>query len=122
MAVQVRYIPPKINAAVRLAVAKDAIEREGARELLVRTLPHVPFDTGTLYASGDYRETINGHAAVTFSAVNEEDHYDYAAHVHEDMTADHPHGESKFLERTMHRDGGAVLHVMAHLLARVFHL
>jgi hypothetical protein len=113
MAVQFRYVPPKIDAGLVVHGLVKAAETAGAHALLAASQPLVPVDEGTLKASGTVEHDGHG-AAVSYSATNEADGYNYAAKQHEDETLNHPNGgQAHYLMDPMHTAHGVILAAMA---------
>lgn len=76
--------------------AEDALE-EAAEDILQEAQARVPIDTGELHDSGGVQVTNDRHRTrveIFFTAP-------HAPYVHEDLEADHPTGEAKFLESAM---------------------
>lgn len=109
----VSYRPPAIDPALVIAAVKEVAEDAGAQVLLKAAKDLVPEDTGELKESGIVVPSVHG-AAVQFSAVNDEDDYDYAGRIHEDETLNHPHGgQAHYLSDPMTHEAAAILAAIA---------
>lgn len=80
----------------------------------------VPIEEGTLMRSGtasvDDDELVG---AVTFSAYNDRDHYDYAIRQHEDLALRHAPGRTaKFLENPANEERDTMLQIVAEQIRR----
>lgn len=92
----------QINAEVKRRTPRAS--KAAANIILEVAKPLTPRDTGRLVNSG--RVEMHGEEArVVFDT-------DYAAIVHEDMTARHPIGGAKYLERAMKFGNRAALNAM----------
>lgn len=114
----VKFIPPKINPAVRVAAAVETTELLMAKKLLEASLPGVPVEQGTLYESGRVVPTEHG-VAVTFGADDDGDESHapsnhYVLRQHEDETLAHPNGgHAHWLSTAMHTSRREVATVAA---------
>jgi len=80
-----------LTNAVGAALYADVVEN-----ILHPSMEQVPVDTGALRRSAmAHKPVING-TQVTVSVSYDTN---YAIYVHEDLSARHPHGNAKFLER-----------------------
>lgn len=104
------------------------IDREAARRGLRLAMEHllqvaderVPIEEGNLMRSGtasvDDTELVG---AVTFSARNDRDNYDYAQRQHEDLTLRHAPGRTaKFLENPANEERDTMLALVAEQIRR----
>jgi hypothetical protein len=100
----------RLLALVRAAESGGALQdityalSEVSSEVLAESLKLVPVDTGTLKGSGMvHRPEVSGSqvtAKVSYGGAASQ----YAAVVHEDMTANHPHGgQAKYLATVVER-------------------
>ena len=81
--------------------------REEAETIMTDSKQRVPVDTGVLRASGFVQPVEDGVRLAYGGAAS-----DYAIYVHENLDANHPVGEAKYLERP-------VLEALPGLAARV---
>jgi len=90
-----RRLIARIPEQVADALAVEArIETDEARR-------RTPVDTGTLEASGHVEGPVVRQGGVEVAIVFGGAASAYAIYVHENLEAFHPHGEAKFLERTL---------------------
>jgi hypothetical protein len=101
------HLQQKLDDAAKRALADTAVK------VLLDSQELVPVDTGALKASGaisEVKETNDGYEVVISYNT------DYAARVHEDLDANHPHGgQAKYLEVPFHQAG----ETLATALSRV---
>ena len=83
-----------------LALAAGALYREAER-IMTEAKGRTPVDTGALRASGQVQppEVAGSRVSVTLGFGNNS--VAYAVYVHENLTARHPVGEAKYLERPL---------------------
>ena len=89
----------EVNAQLAKLVERDqqaAVQalREEAETIMTDSKQRVPVDTGVLRASGFVSPVEDGVRLAYGGAAS-----DYAIYVHENLDANHPVGEAKYLER-----------------------
>jgi len=94
------------RALLEAGDAAKAGLREGlykeAEDILAKTIPRTPFETGDLRESGRVERSSRGpnHIRVSIVFGGGEKGIGYAFWVHENLDANHPVGQAKFLEVT----------------------
>lgn len=97
---------PQVSAAVKGEGSEGV--RAGLEKLLAASNDRVPVDTGELKGSGSVVvEGLEG--AVTYSA-------EHAVVVHENLEAQHPDGQVKFLEAALQEEQDELLAAIAERL------
>jgi len=92
-----------------------ALERaltRAARVVLDTASPNVPYDTGELLESGDYRLELDQQRVVVGYSDSK------AIAVHEDMESDFNVGGPKFLENALHASRGRIRQILVDELRR----
>jgi len=90
--------PTQITSIIRPAMTM------GGEIILTLAKQYTPVDTGRLRSSGRVDEVAIGMKLVIVLGF----HTDYAVYVHENLDANHPVGQAKFLERAMNEKAAVV--------------
>lgn len=96
----------------------DETERAAVRVAERRVLPaaieYCPKKTGDLRESGAVGTAVRNGYEVSVPITFGSDNVDYAGYVHENLEANHPIGQAKFLERAMNEEESSYAADLAH--------